>query len=547
MRTTNGAGAAALMLLGIALLRPGTAPNAQELTGRAALFQDQTPIEMMASNYQTFETGYTQPKGSVLLQFGSHQSLEGAATGTEIYEGRADWAITDRIQIGAFGSVFDDPLLCDAPGCSSNLTMLGGGVTGKYRMFETPFTSISLAGSVEGLYLAGDLYGNDDDATIDVVGSVQAPLSYSLDDSIRLHLVPGVSFLPDQVNGYDYFGTIPWLGAGITIIPFTGLQGYATVTMPFAQNGNVIANTGEFKNVPVWTAGVRVGITPKSAVDIFATNSFGATPATGVLALSSDRSDIAFGVRFDYTPFVGTARRDVYFDSYRASQLIPVTRRAEQLQTDGFTLTSAATYSPKTFVVEGSAMTGGTERARFSYAPDQDIQFDAIFSKYGTGGSAGNAPDPWDGEWAYMFGGKLRLLDQNYGDIVSVSGQVLAGRDFEKPTTGVLYASLPISYSLSEPLTLTLDPRMAFYHDERVKGIGFGVNARAARDLELIGEYTYVLDDSDAVWAAGARYSPEGTPLSFDAFATNATGMTGVGTLMAQDDARFGVSARLRF
>ena len=532
--------------LSVAVTLPAFA-YAQEMTGRAALFQDQTPVEMMASNYFTFETGYLQPKGSVFLQFGSHQSPEGAATGTEIYEGRADWAITERFQLGAFGSVFDDPLLCDAPECSDNLTMIGAGASAKFSLVDKPTLATSIAGSLEGLYLAGDIYGNDNDATIDLVGSLQLPMSYTLDDALRLHLVPGVSFLPKKVNGYDYYGTIPYIGAGVTWVPFTGMQAYANISMPFGANGNVLADNGEYKNIPVWTAGLRVGITPKAAVDIFATNSFGATPATGILGLSSDSTDLAYGIRFDYTPFVGVARRDVYFDSYRASQLIPVTRRAEQLQVDGFTLTSASTYSPNTFVFEGGAVTGNGQQARISFAPDQDVQLDAVFTRYASGGSAHNAENPWSGEWSYMFGGKLRLLNENYGDMVSLSGQILAGRDFKKPTTGVFYASLPMSFSLAEPLTFTFDPKFGLYHDERVKGLGFGINARAARDLELIGEFTYVLDDADPVWAAGARYSIQNLPLSLDAFATNATGLTGVGTMMSQDDIRFGMNARLRF
>ena len=81
---------------GFLSLAAARSADAQVLEGPGALFLDQTPIEMMASNYSSFETGYLLPKGAVYLQFGSDQTLGGEATGTQVYEGRADWAISDR-------------------------------------------------------------------------------------------------------------------------------------------------------------------------------------------------------------------------------------------------------------------------------------------------------------------------------------------------------------------------------------------------------------------------------------------------------------------
>lgn len=522
--------------------------DAQELTGYGALFQDQTPIEMMASNYMTFETGYLQPRGSLFIQFGSHQSTAGAATGTQVYEGRVDWALADRWQVGAFTGIFDDPpLFCGLPGCNSNLTMLSSGATLKYQLSDQPRFAGAVAGSLEALYLAGALYDNDGDDSTHMVGSVQLPMSVLSGDALRLHLSPGLSILPDKINGVDYYGTIPWVGLGFTFAPVTGLQAYANINLPFADRGNVIAQDGRYKNVPVWTAGLRIGVTPKAAIDMFATNAWGASPATGILALSSDASDLAFGIRLDYTPFVGTARRDLYFDTYRASQLIPVTLRDQQLQVDGFTLASAATYSPKTFVAEAGYGSQDAIGTRFFYAPDQDVQLEVHLVNNPASSPDSDAEQIWQDEWSYMIGGKLRLLDQNYGDLMSLAGRVLAGRDFKKPTVGVFYASMPTSFDFAPAFTLNIDPRGAVYHDETIWGIGTGINYDIIPGLQLIGEYTYVNGGGDDIWAAGARYFFGKSGFSTDIYATNAATFDGPGTLTALDDARYGLSARLRF
>ena len=248
-----------------------------------------------------------------------------------------------------------------------------------------------------------------------------------------------------------------------------------------------------------------------------------------------------------YTPTVGVATRDVYFDSYRVDMLSPVTPLELARQFDGLTLTSANTLTPRRFLAEAGIGNRDFRDVHLGYSLDQDLQIDAIFSQYPGGGTAGNAISPWSNEWSYMVGGKLRLMDQNYGDLFSLAGQVLAGRDFNKPTKGVLYASLPANMALSDIVSVALEAKLAAYGNERLKGIGGGVTVRPVRDLELIGEVTAVMDGGDPVWAAGARYALPKTPFSADAYVTNATGLHGVGTMMAQDEARYGLTLRFAY
>ncbi|MBB4123367.1 hypothetical protein [Martelella radicis] len=530
--------------IGLAASRPA---EAQVLEGPGALFLDQTPIEMMASNYSSFETGYLLPKGAVYLQFGSDQTLGGASTGTQVYDGRADWAITDRFQISGFAHVFDDPPLCAAAICDDNLSFLAGGAGIKYGLIDGYGLSMAAFGSLEGVFLSGNLYQNDGNGTLDLAGSLQLPISLTVTDSLRFHVTPGVSFLPDSINGQPYYGTVPYIGAGLTWQPVTGLQSYATVMLPYGTDGNTLSSSAGLETTPVWMAGVKLAITPKAAVDLFATNGWGMTPATSIIALPPSSDDIAYGVRLSYTPFVGEATRDVYFDSYRVDMLSPVTELELQEQIGGITLASADTLSPGRILVEAGMGNRGFGDVHLAFSPDQDLQLDAIFSQYPSGGAAGNALSVWNDEWSYMIGGKLRLMDQKYGDLFSLSGQVLAGRDFVKPTTGVLYGALPASLAFSEKASVTLETKFAAYHQERIWGIGAGVSVRPFRDLELMGEVTGVSDGADVIWSAGARYDLHNTPFSADVYATNATGLHGVGTMLAQDEPRYGLTLRFAY
>ncbi len=532
---------------GFLSLAAARSADAQVLEGPGALFLDQTPIEMMASNYSSFETGYLLPKGAVYLQFGSDQTLGGEATGTQVYEGRADWAISDRFQVSAFGHVFDDPPQCGTAACEENLTFLAGGGGVKYGLIDSYGLNMAVAGSLEGVFLSGDLYQNDGNGEWDLAGSLQLPISLTVTDSLRFHVTPGVSFLPDSINGQPYFGTVPYVGAGLTWQPITGLQSYATVMLPYATDGNTLSGSGGLETTPVWMAGMKLAVTPKAAVDLFATNGWGMTPATSIIAFPPKSDDIAYGIRLSYTPFVGEATRDVYFDSYRADMLSPVTELELQQQIGGITLGAADTLTPGRILVEAGMGNRNFSDFHLAFSPDQDLQLDAFFTQYPAGGAVGNAQSPWNDEWSYMFGGKLRLMDQKYGDLFSLSGQVLAGRDVNKPTVGVLYGALPASLALSEKASVTLESKFAAYHTERIWGVGGGVSVRPFRDLELLGEVTAVSDGGDTIWSAGARYDLHGTPFSADVYATNATGLHGLGTMLAQDEPRYGLTLRFAY
>ena len=56
-----------------------------------------------------------------------------------------------------------------------------------------------------------------------------------------------------------------------------------------------------------------------------------------------------------------------------------------------------------------------------------------------------------------------------------------------------------------------------------------------------IGEYTFTRDD-DPVWSVGLRHSPRKSPFSIDIYSTNASGQYGLGSLLSNHNATFGVS-----
>jgi len=494
-------------------------------------------VERIAPRHANLDTGYLLPAGSLVLEFGSHQTAPdtGAGTGTQLYHGGIDWRGAGPFQFGVDAQVFDDPPISAIRGSTENVTLLGFGANVKYQIRGDARMSVSALAGLEYFAIEPDATAGDD-WVHGAAATLKLPASFRLSPDLHLHLVPGVTIFPDSLEGYEFFGTNAHMGAGLTWQPTPRLQAYGGVTGSFGPGGNTVTANGGIDRTPVWTAGLRYAVTPRVALDAFATNGLGMSPATDLVTLFPGGDEALFGLKLTYAPGAQGSQRQ----AYGADPLAPVTPRDRQLARDGFTLSSADTLSPGE---ARAALGGGTDdnaALALQFSPDHAIQLEALVEDYAEDGSVGPDRNPSE-DARYMFGGRLQLLDQNNGDAVSLSARLLAGRDIERPTTGVLFGGLSASREIGAATAVTVNPRFAVFGDEEIGGLGLGLNHVIGRNWQLIGEITPVTGGEDAVWAAGARYALDGMPASLDLFATNAIGRHGLGTLVAQDSTRIGL------
>ena len=283
-------------------------------------------------------------------------------------------------------------------------------------------------------------------------------------------------------------------------------------------------------------------MTPKVAIDLYATNGIGATPATSILSFFPEGDEPLFGARVVWTPGRGTGYRPSYLD------LGPIDPRERALQQDGFTLGSADTHEPGTVFGAGWYGSGETYGAGAILALEQGAQFEGYIEKFSNDGSVPVALVPSSSE-RYQLGAKLRFLDQNNGDPFSLSGRILGGREIGTgtPGPGVLFLEAAASMKVTPRVALTVNPKLAAFGNTEVYGLGFGVNFEAMPGLQVIGEVTPVEGGNGTVWATGLRYSLADSGFSIDANATNAIGRTGLGTVIAQDDTRFSLGLTKHF
>lgn len=292
----------------------------------------------------------------------------------------------------------------------------------------------------------------------------------------------------------------------------------------------------------VWTAGTRYAINPRTGIEVYATNSFGATPTTSLLAFIPDGNEIIFGADIKYIFDVGQN----YASSFGNEPDIPLSNRDKHLLLDGLTLSSASTLSPDKIRLTAGMGTGGNAKFNLMYGLANDLQLEIPLEQFG---NDDNLPDPdsFGNGVKIGAGAKLRFLNQAQGDPFSLSLKVKGVRDFgERPNQGTLFFEIPMVYQNSHKTALFVNPKAAFYEAEERLGLGLGINQVLSEKLQLIGELTPI-SGHELIWSTGLRYFEPEADLGFDIYASNTSGQNSVGGLTADTSTNIGFNVHWLF
>ncbi len=507
-----------------------------------AMAQDATPLERHPDRLFNFETANTLPARTLKLWTGWHQTAPGGTlgTGNQVYFGGVDWAVSDRVTLSFGHSQFDDLTPAPIAGATRKFILRSTAGAAKVKLFDRGAWSMAALASVEEFRLSSGFYGAPEpNMEKFVVAAVHLPVTYAASERLQFHVTPSVSVFPDQINGVDFYGTVAALGAGLTWQASPRWTTYGALNMPLS-GGNVIKGNGAIGKVAIWTAGARYHFSPKVALDLFATNGMGSTPATAITAFFPDGDTALFGAMINYTP----GHRQGWPATYRDLGSTPLTQRQRGLQLDGFTLPSASTLSPGRLLASANGGSDGGWSGKLQFSPDYDGQIELAYEQYANDGSVGPS-QLRNFTKRYEVALKLRFMDQASGAPFSLSALAQIGRDSSTFKTGVLYLALPMSYDISPRATLNLVPKGAAWGGVRKYGLGLGANFALNDNLTLIGEVTPVNDGDPVVWAAGLRGHSKSVPLHIDLYATNAVGRTGLGSLVGQSGTRVALTATL--
>lgn len=513
--------------------------------------QTLSPLEQPSTRLFNLETANQLPKGSVQFEAGSHQATPAdnrrGNTGYQNYYTSLGWGVTDKLQLNFAAQFFDDPIKSQINGKFPSLTFISFAPSLKYQVFRNESLKVAVSGTAELLRISSDpgLFNNSNKKSPEYfgIGKVEVPITYNTDDDVQLHFTPGVAFYPDKVKGADFYGTFVNLGAGVSWQTSEKLNLFASANLPLGPGGNALSSEDNsiFRKF-VWTAGTRYAINPRTGIEVYATNSFGATPTTSLLAFIPDGNEIIFGADIKYIFDVGQN----YASSFGNEPDIPLSNRDKHLLLDGLTLSSASTLSPDKIRLTAGMGTGGNAKFNLMYGLANDLQLEIPLEQFG---NDDNLPDPdsFGNGVKIGAGAKLRFLNQAQGDPFSLSLKVKGVRDFgERPNQGTLFFEIPMVYQNSHKTALFVNPKAAFYEAEERLGLGLGINQVLSEKLQLIGELTPI-SGHELIWSTGLRYFEPEADLGFDIYASNTSGQNSVGGLTADTSTNLGFNIHWLF
>ncbi len=531
---------------------PPPAPEA-----KAAEFK-LTPLQQPPIRLFNLDTANQLPAGGLyfsggIRNFPKENQVSRGGSGREVFYFGVDGGVTDKLQLGLSFSFYDDPLGRRVRGLATqDFSFVDIAPNFKYQLLKQKHLALAVSGSVEYLSIrtGSGVFTNNFDTrstttNATIAGSLKFPITYSFNSKLQLHFTPAIAFFPETFNDASFYGTGFYLGTGVSWRPLQRLGFFADLNLPLGPGGNTISSgSGEIIKQPVWSVGTRYLINPAVGLNLYVTNSFGATPASQLLAYLPDGDQVALVAGLTFTPDIGQN----YQASFRSGPRVPLTERDRQLLLEGLTLTSANTLLPGMLRVRAGI--GSGTGFGFAYGIANDAQLEVSGEQLEPGVDLIESIN-YSADFTISLATKLRFLDQTQGDPFSLAikaayAQGIVTRDGRSRTSG--FIELPFTYQPIPQLALFLNPKVGLISFTTPVGIGLGVNYQIWQGLQFIGEFTPLITGERSVWSAGFRYVIPKLNLGFDLYGSNAAGQnTPVGGLVAQDDPTVGFNIHWLF
>ncbi|MBW4552320.1 MAG: hypothetical protein KME35_14610 [Aphanocapsa sp. GSE-SYN-MK-11-07L] len=517
-----------------------------------------TPLQQPPIRLFNLETANQLPAGGLyfsggIRNFPKESQVSRGGSGREVFYFGVDGGVTDKLQLGLSFSFYDDPLGRTVQGLTTQeFSFVGIAPNFKYQLLKQKHLTLAVSGSVEYLSIrtgsgvfTTDLDPRNTTTNATIAGSLKFPITYSFNSKLQLHFTPAIAFFPETFNDASFYGTGFYLGTGLSWQPLQRLGFFADLNLPLGPGGNTISSdSGEIIKQPVWSVGTRYLINPAVGLNLYATNAFGATPASQLLAYLPDGDQVALVAGLTFTPDIGQN----YQASFRSGPRVPLTERDRQLLLEGLTLTSANTLLPG--MLRFRAGIGSGTGFGFAYGIANDAQLEVSGEQLGPGVDLIESIN-YSADFTISLATKLRFLDQTQGDPFSLAikaayAQGIVTREGRSRTSG--FIELPFTYQPIPQLALFLNPKVGLISFTTPVGVGLGINYQIWEGLQFIGEFTPLITGEQSVWSAGFRYVIPKLNLGFDLYGSNAAGQnTPVGGLVAQEDPTVGFNIHWLF
>ena len=370
-----------------------------------------------------------------------------------------------------------------------------------------------------------------------LIGSLSLPISKKLNERLTTLIVPGVTFLPDKLGskgiGENAYGNNFYIGSGIVLDMAKDFNFLASYTSPLGPGNNYFDKDLNYSRKSIYSIGLGWDVNSKIGIEGKITNSFGATPSTGLLTIPSDNLPL-YSANIIYRPY----EKDTYFTL--------LNERDKSISNGGITVNNALIPKAGTSQINLNYDEGGTLFGFYGYSLSNIFQVELLnigsFNGLNFGGDENsNLYSTYlsDNNLNFRLGGKLLIFSPQKNDLFWVSLRSSVGRNNDT-NQGYVFSEFINTFRVNNWLAFNVSPKYFLSGVESFGGIGFSSYINLFDNLMLIPEInTSIKKNSDLNSTLALRYcfSPE---KSFDLYYSNAAGVQDFGQLLKVKDYRLG-------
>ena len=380
--------------------------------------------------------------------------------------------------------------------------------------------------------------GQGKDRFDNLIGSLSFPVSKKLNENFTALIVPGVTFLPEKLGskgiGKNAYGNNFYIGSGIILDMAKDVNFLASYTSPLGPGNNYFDNDLNYSRKPIYSIGLGWDINSKIGVEGRLTNSFGATPSTGLLTIPSDNQPL-YSANITYNPY----GEDTY--------LTPLNERDKLISSGGITVNNALMPRVGTSQINFNYDNKGNLFGSYGYSLSNIFKLELLdigsFNEVKLSGDKNsNLYSTYldESNLSFRLGGKLLIFSPQKNDLYWMSLRSSFGRNNDT-NQGYLFSELINTIRVNNWLAFNISPKYFLSGVESFGGIGFSSYINLLDNLMLIPEInTSIKNDSDLNSTLALRYSfsPE---KSLDLYYSNALGVQDIGQLLKDKEYRLGI------
>ena len=492
--------------------------------------------------------------GEFLLSTFWKSAFDGGAAGGTGHQNSSmqlDYGLSDFSLLSFYLSVSDDPLYNLIEGEIVPNYWGSAAIAYKKLIFESDNKSntISLAGSFEywnissGSGRSKSIYNEIDNAFAHdkqdkFIYSFSLPFSKKLNNKAKISLVPGAIFIPEKLGdkniGKNFYGNNYFLASGLNFDITDNIQFVGSYTYLFGPGHNSFDKNLKYYRNSIYSYGLNWDVNEIIAFEGKITNGYGSTPSTSLLTIPSDNKPLYY-LGGKYKP------------SSDDTKFISLDEKNKPLLFGGVINNNALFPQKDSSQISFNYDEKGNLFASYGYSLSNIFQLELSSGSFKnvnlvrkSNSSLQNTHLKND-DYYYRIGGKLLILSPQKNDLFWMTLRTSLGRNEGSNREGYLFSELINTFRVNDFVALSINPKYFFSGIDSFAGVGVSSYIKIIDNLQLIAELNAsIKDDSDLNSSFALRYSFDSMK-SVDVYYSNAAGINDIGTLMQDNEYRFGI------